>query len=1176
MSYGRRDAQDLADRLSRDLSARGYDVWQDSCEIRAGREWEQQITDGLRSTQVVVALLSPHAVRVRGLNNENADSVCLDELSFARFSRPSIPIVPAMALSCEPPFCIFRLDYVDLCNWNRSGEAYDLGLRRLLASIEATLRGEVRHRFWESQLRPWDFAAYLHGKERNFCGREWLVEELDAWRVSHAEPALLITGEPGSGKSALVAHLAHTNPGGQVLACYCCQAETPATLEPATFVRTIAAMIASKLVAYSLRLEDPAIREVLEEAACQADPASSFERGILSPLEELHAPEEGVRYLLIDALDEALLHKGPVNIVEVLAPRIDQLPGWLRIVATTRRDPAIMKRLQGIRTRPLDALDERNLKDIDRFIDSRLQSPNLAERLTASSLTGEQVRSTLRLRSNGNFLYVQQALEGIERDVYSIDQLDALPPGLAGLYTRSFARRWRDKRQFAGARQIFEIAVAAQEPLTEQQLAAVTSFASEEQLLEVLNTLEVYVPRRTDADDKDTYAIYHNSLADWLTDRGRRGETHYASARSGHERLASYCWDRFVDKGAALSGYPLAHLPSHLAEAGRWDNLERVLGDETYRQVKVDSGMAAGLVGDFAKALKTLPPDWPATRTLALLKHALHALVLQLMPVYVGAADSEELVEFKKSALFWRGYLLRLVEAGTELETSVRQELGFWFRTMGDLHVAADEFELSFEFYQVGVSATADEDAEHRRCKRALGEAKAMHAFKNADKKAPHAHDLCDRVRNEGELSLGAWLMLSRTYVLLEEFGLAEEACRNALSQIGELGGDSRGDDRQRVHAMIGLVAEARNGARAGALIAKAHECVENRRLNEAIALLDEAVTTAPTEPIAYLLRCRCHLQMNAPEAARADLDRFRQYVTGAQIITGAEAIEALEKSVSCSEESLRTFGEAGMRLRNEAVAAFHADDFSVAVDCLRQALSKCARKGVGRLRRELSIALNASAVKMANTPAAGRPMVAQERALRDAAVQLQEACELDAENAVVADNLKNVRLILLALEELTRKYGTLEVVEFLQQAAAAYQKNCGDEAIALFRKAIIASGGRAWPAEGGGRIPAPHRRFSGDTDGTVTDPDRNSNGVPRPDTPRTPTWQRRDYANLHRHAATGRGGRSGSEGRPTAVRSRSDGPREQAGTEIAQTVAKKGEAVVEILVAIPVNTSRD
>ncbi|MGO9464335.1 MAG: toll/interleukin-1 receptor domain-containing protein [Isosphaeraceae bacterium] len=114
LSYGRGDAAELADRLEQDLSLFGYEVWRDLRKIRSGKAWEEEIVDGLRSTQLVVALLSPHAVRRSGDPNspDDADSVCLDELSFARFACKT-PIVPVMAIPCKPPFVVFRLDYVE-------------------------------------------------------------------------------------------------------------------------------------------------------------------------------------------------------------------------------------------------------------------------------------------------------------------------------------------------------------------------------------------------------------------------------------------------------------------------------------------------------------------------------------------------------------------------------------------------------------------------------------------------------------------------------------------------------------------------------------------------------------------------------------------------------------------------------------------------------------------------------------------------------------------------------------------------------------------------------------------------------------------------------------------------------------------------------------------------------
>jgi hypothetical protein len=134
LSYGRRDASDLADRLRTDLEAADYDIWQDTRHIRSGKDWQQEIEDGLRQSQVFVALLSPHAVRRSGTaaSPDDLDSVCLDEISLARFGRPPTPIVPVMAVRCDPPLAIYRLDYVDFTSWKESEQNYRTAFNRLV------------------------------------------------------------------------------------------------------------------------------------------------------------------------------------------------------------------------------------------------------------------------------------------------------------------------------------------------------------------------------------------------------------------------------------------------------------------------------------------------------------------------------------------------------------------------------------------------------------------------------------------------------------------------------------------------------------------------------------------------------------------------------------------------------------------------------------------------------------------------------------------------------------------------------------------------------------------------------------------------------------------------------------------------------------------------------------
>jgi plasmid stabilization system protein ParE len=397
--------RNIAERLHRDLTARGYKIWQDIERIRTGYAWDNELEDGLLTAVVVLALLSPHAVR-RALDTGNVsqvDSVCLDEIAYARF-KCKIPIVPVKVRPCEAPFLIYRLQQIDFRRWNKSEPVYQAGFKQIHEAIEAARRGEKRERTWGWLPKPWDFEPFLHEKRKDFVGREWLFEEIDKWRVRRAEPALLMTGEPGIGKSAIVAALVHENTGGQVLAYHCCQADTPATLDRVGFVRNLAAMLSGRLDDYGAMLEDPTIVKVLEDA--DEDPASAFEAAIIGLLHRLPEPVDTGCYLLIDALDEALAQRKGQTIVDLLSSRINRLPPWLRIVATTRDDQDVLNQLRGLTARVLDAHDQQNLSDLRRFIAGRLTAATLQSAVIIDGRSEEELTEKLLTASSGNFLYI--------------------------------------------------------------------------------------------------------------------------------------------------------------------------------------------------------------------------------------------------------------------------------------------------------------------------------------------------------------------------------------------------------------------------------------------------------------------------------------------------------------------------------------------------------------------------------------------------------------------------------------------------------------------------------------------------------------------------------------------------------------------------------------------------
>jgi hypothetical protein len=580
LSYGRRDATDLAERLKSDLEAHGYRVWMDTREIRAAREWEHQIEDGLRSAQVFVAVLTPHAVRRSNdpSTPDMIDSVCLDEISFARFAQPPTAVVPVMGQMCEPPFSIFRLDYVDMCAWRDAEDQYQAGLQRLLTAIESALGGKVAYRRQINDLQPWDFAAFLHEKRRDFCGREWLFREIDLWLTTNNEPALMITGDPGTGKSALVAELVHRNPGGQVLAYHCCQADVLATVEPARFVRSIAAMIASQLAGYAARLQDPAVKNALAEEACAIDPFSTFDAGVLTPLQGLPAPDREARYLLIDGLDEALPHGGQSaqgTIVDLLSAFIERLPGWLRIVATTRNEPAVLHRLAGLRAREIAAQDPRNIDDVEHYLRQQLETPNLSQQLTEAGQSLDAAVATLRNRCGGSFLYATQVCTGLERGMYHLSNLDALPPGLSGHYRKFFHRQFPNAARFEGVRPVLEALVVADTPLAIDALASASGTEPRHDLPAALRSLGAFVIQ-----DESGFRLFHKSLTDWLTDSSRIGEDFYIDQFKGRRRLSQAISATIAANIEAVP--PKSALLRQLVSTAEWQRFDELIDDWSF------------------------------------------------------------------------------------------------------------------------------------------------------------------------------------------------------------------------------------------------------------------------------------------------------------------------------------------------------------------------------------------------------------------------------------------------------------------------------------------------------------------------------------------------------------------------------------------------------------------
>ena len=196
--------------------------------------------------------------------------------------------------------------------------------------------------------------------------------------------------------------------------------------------------------------------------------------------------------------------------------------------------------------------------------------PVLGEKGRASGRTSAELATNLLRASAGHFLFAATALDAVETNQLSLDEIEGLPPGLGSLYEIFFNRIFRDTGVgFGPSRLVFEAVAAAREPLNREQLAALSGLDPEEEVPLILARLASFLPFR----DR-TYALFHRSLFEWLTEWDSEQDQpvagpYHISLKKGRRRLADWCFVENKRDPAKVPVYCLKHLITHLHEVDR-------------------------------------------------------------------------------------------------------------------------------------------------------------------------------------------------------------------------------------------------------------------------------------------------------------------------------------------------------------------------------------------------------------------------------------------------------------------------------------------------------------------------------------------------------------------------------------------------------------------------------
>jgi hypothetical protein len=492
-------------------------------------------------------------------------------------------------------------------------------------------------------FQPVDFTGLVRRKQAEFFGREWLFDEIDAWAKTGSDRMLIVMGEPGSGKSAVIAELvpellvprdqtldASTDHGkavnriaSRVIAFHFCEyGREDDALNASRFVASIAAMLVKTLSDHATQF---GVERV--QAAFRRDPVIAFKEAVLNPLCQIEVPEGELQYLLIDALDEAVVCQdgtGP-SIVEVLARNISHLPPWLRIIATVRRGDSSAHRFNSAAS-PIDlevvdsdddARRAAKQSDLRGYIVGRLGSPNLAELVTdesrrtcetPKSIQG-RIANELLAKADDNFLYAVEALRQME-ETGSLD-VSKLPSGLFGLYDGYLRRHYPERAGYEalGAMKVLTLLAAAFAPPPKRLLDAASNL-DDDQLRKVRSNLGTYVVEVDGA-----VRFYHRSFRDWLVDNDNR--TYGVATTHGHYLWASYGFKSVSDDPRRADEYLCRELVWHLWRCTQDTNVERrkgardwlvdLYGNDAYiRRCRELRGIEA-VVQDFGLVLNAIP-----------------------------------------------------------------------------------------------------------------------------------------------------------------------------------------------------------------------------------------------------------------------------------------------------------------------------------------------------------------------------------------------------------------------------------------------------------------------------------------------------------------------------------------------------------------------------------------
>lgn len=473
ISHTTRDQRDhaLAFKLANGLRERGSQVWIAPEDIPVGSEWKREIVAAImRECSHFLIILSAASTNARWV---------IEEIKLARERRQNdacftiLPLVVGQLGAFPNSDFVAQFQVVPYCH------EFSDQLKALAKALY--LRPGIPDRY--TQLTD------------GFVGREYVYTALDQFLQDHTNGCFTVVGDPGEGKSAILAeyvrrtgHVAHFN------------VRAEGTNRPAQCLSSVHAQLTAR---YGFTLAGP--------PANTSDYGRFWEELLKAASSRLGKGERLV--IAIDALDEVELARHQPGTNVLCLPRY--LPKDVYLVMTRRRVqvPFVNNSVQHI----FDLINHRDqsLRDIKTFIRRAAARGGIKKWMRTANVRTAEFVDKLAEKSECNFMYLHYLLPEIEHGSYPDFNIDKLPVGLHGYYEDHWERMGMRADPLPREKiRIVYVLAEAKQPISRKLLC---ELSGQDALLaqRVIDEWRQFLHEQL-VDDEICYSIYHTSFHDFL------------------------------------------------------------------------------------------------------------------------------------------------------------------------------------------------------------------------------------------------------------------------------------------------------------------------------------------------------------------------------------------------------------------------------------------------------------------------------------------------------------------------------------------------------------------------------------------------------------------------------------------------------------------------------------